>query len=427
MNKKSLLTALLALGLVLTGCNGDGDKKSTSTSAPNPNVVERVEGNGTSWPTEVQTLIDKATAHSVDPEGVPLPFVSTAYYSAAYNEDTANNIQYVTEVICENNESITREEAKGYMDLYTDALVEAGYDIDKSEYNTYRTYYAQKLIKGNEYFVVNYGITSLSYNEETYESFDAFYILVGFIKTVARNGWYGDELKAWPTQGIIDATGKDIPHPSFETRDGISLFGGYNTLPATNTDGSEMLLDCYILWFWGTTSDDLATYAAELNDLYWSVDSSSDADGVYYVGFNMLNQTVIEFFFMEQAQVGSGVLMFIYINNPDAVMEEASSWPTEVSYLPEYTEDGKTLSYFYTQTLAGYALMDVLIVGGVSENAAELYAAQLEALGCEVSLETDPQDPTFQYYYAFGDFEAMFYMDVCPGVGHSLIIQSIGY
>lgn len=423
MNKKGLFTALLALALVLSGCDGNGS--NPTTTAPNPNVVEKVAGNGTEWPAEVLTLINKAVAHAEDPDSIPVPFINSEYYSAEYYESDEANIEKITHVLCENSETITTAQSREYMDLFTDAYEEAGFDIDKSDFGLYRMYYASKLIKGNEYFVVNYGIETLSYNEETGEYFDVFGFYLGYIKAISTGGWIGDYLDAWPTQGITDAAGTDIPHPDVDYTN-VSMFGGYNTLPVTDNTGKQFYLDCYVLWLIGTDQSSEAAYKAQLDALYWETQYYEDDGGAY--GFNMLTQVVVEFFYMSQDGFGAGLCLFIYLNSPDYVFEQSAEWPTAMSYLPAYVEDGATMSFYYTSTMSGFYVMDLLVVGGVSENADDAYAAQLQAEGWEVTLETDTKDPSFQYYYAVGySGEVMFYMDVFPDVGMALSLQSIQY
>jgi len=422
MNKKGLFTALLALGLVLTGC---GNGSNATTTAPNPNVVEKVAGNGTEWPAEVLTLINKAVAHAEDPDSIPVPFINSEYYSAEYYESDEANIEKITHVLCENSETITTAQSREYMDLFTAAYEEAGFDIDKSEFGLYRMYYARKLIKGNEYFVINYGIETISYNEETGEYFDVFGFYLGYIKAISTGGWMGDYLDEWPTQGITDAAGTDIPHPDVDYTN-VNMFGGYNTLPVTDNTGKQFYLDCYVLWLLGTDQSSEAAYKDQLDALYWETEYYEDDGGAY--GFNMLTQVVVEFFYLSQDGFGDGLCLFIYLNSPDYVFEQSASWPEEMSYLPAYVEEGATMSFYYTSTMSGFYVMDLLVVGGVSEDADDAYKAQLETAGWNVTLETDTKDPTFQYYYATGATgEVMFYMDVYPDVGTSLAIQAIGY
>ena len=56
MNKKTLFTAFLALGLALTGCGKTGDSSSSSSSSG----LVRIEGNGTDWVDSIKALLDQA-------------------------------------------------------------------------------------------------------------------------------------------------------------------------------------------------------------------------------------------------------------------------------------------------------------------------------------------------------------------------------
>lgn len=419
MNKKGLLAALLALGLILTGCGGNDGP----TTPVDPNKIDRVAGNGESWPEEVEALINKAKAYAPASLNVTIPFINTEFYSAEYVEDTTENIQYSTTVFCENSVTVTSNQISEWMTLFTTTFTDAGFSIDKSLFADYGCYIAQFNIKGNEYFTIEYGVYSIDFDETTFESFDVFYFGLGYIKPISRQGWVGDYMTEWPTAGFESCLGTDIPHPGVDLT-GVEMFGGYNTLPLTDNYGKEMLLDCYILWLIGTEETLVEEYFAQLQAGYWYANAFDDDSG--YFAMDMLSQVSIEFFFMEQSNFGGGLCIFAYINNPNMVFDKTETWPTLASKLPEYTEEGATLTFYSTSVKQNHGTINYVVVGGCAENAWELYAAQLEAAGWEVARETDAKDPTFEYYYVIsprGDVEAMIYMEAFPSTGVALSIQ----
>lgn len=428
MNKKGLFTAILSLVLVLAGCNSNNNttEEPSSTPSGNPNKVERVAGNGTSWPEEVQALINKALANDKDPESIPVQFVNAEYYTAEYYETSDAQIGKTTSVLCENSTSFSIAESNQIMTTYATSLEDAGFEIDKSDFSKYGVYYASRKIKGNEYFVIDFGLSEISYNEETYESFYGFILYFGYIKPLATNGWSGTDLYEWPSDEIAELAGNDIPHPSVNYAN-VSMFGGYNTLVVTNQDNTTSYLDCYVLWLLNTESSLENSYKEQLSNAYWQVNTYEGDSGSF--AFNMLSQVVIEFFYMSQSGFGNGLCLFIYINNPLYVFTKSADWPSVVHYLPEYVEENATLSYYYVSISAGlFQTMELLAVGGVAENADELYAAQLTAAGWSVGTEID-QETKEEYYLAIHQSygECMFYMGTYPDAGITLFIQAAAY
>lgn len=428
MNKKGLFTAILSLVLVLAGCNSNNPGGTTETPA-DPNKVERVKGNGESYPEAVQTLIDKAIVNDKDPESVPVKFINAEYYSAEYyeaDETTGSQISKITSITCENSTSFSATESNEIMTSYTAALEEAGFEIDKSDFAKYGVYSATRKIKLNEYFVIEYGLKELSYDETTYESFNAFVLYYAYIKSLATNGWSGVDITEWPTEDITELTGTDIPHPDLNYNT-ISLFGGFNTLVITDEDtGKNSYLDCYVLLLTGSVKTDEDAYIQQLEDAYWQV-ATYEGEGNGGYGFNMLSQVVVEFFYMTQTGY-EGLCLFIYVNNPSYVFTKSEAWPEIASYLPAYTQEGATLSYYYVSVRQSlFQTMELIAVGGVAENADELYATQLTAAGWSVETETDTDG--LEYYYAINNSygECIFYMGTYPDAGITLFIQSSAY
>ncbi len=421
MKNKILLTVLLATSVVVatTGC----DKNPPSST--DPNVIEKAKGNGTDWIDGIQDMLGKVwTAAKTEPYEVP--YVDTTYYSAQFtSESTDAGDEVSTTIVCENDESMSTETITAHMATYTSYLEENGFEIDKSLYQQYRIYAAVKKIKGAEYLRYEYGLTVVG-TENEYDAIYGFILYVGYQRIISNEGWMGEYLEGWPSADIADALNTDVPHPSFvdDERDGVTYFGGFNLIPVTNQDGTKGLLECYVLWCIGTNETDLAEYLELLTSLYWEVGTFTNSTDKY--AFNFLTQVVIETAVMSQTGFGTGICLFMYLNEPTAVFKKSAAWPNELATIPAYVEEGATLTYFSSSTATVYGPLYTVVVGGVGADAENVYTEILTAAGYTVTTETDTNNDTYKYAIK-GSTEIMFYLsdEPYPDAGEApLIIQA---
>lgn len=431
MKKKVLFTGLLALGLALTGCGG-GDKPSTSdssntptSSATNPNEVTDIKGNGTDWNDEIKSLLDKAY-DLIDDDSIELPYVKANFYSAAfaevsYKDNNGYSISQ-TEVIAYNSkdESVTNEERDAFMTAYEQHYSDLGYEIDKSAYSQYRQYTAQKKIRGTKYAYVNFGLVSIGVVNE-YDPVFAYYVSVGISMYVSTSGFVGDYMDAWPTDGITEVLGKDLPKPNLDeaTAANVQHFGGYNLIEGTNGNGESVLIEVYVLWEIGTSETDYKNYIQQLEDMHYAI--QYDDDNQPWAAYDLLNGILLEFTYSTQAGFGSGIILFAYVGSDPFV--KSDSWLAELSSVTPYVEEGKSLTYYSSTRRTNYGIMYIVVVAGVSENAEELYQAKLADDGWTVTTQTE--DGETYYLATKGLSQLMFYTDYYAEVGLSLTIQAI--
>ena len=201
MNKKTLFTAFLALGLALTGCGKTGDPSSSSGSSG----LVRIEGNGTDWVDSIKALLDQAYEAIGDENNtIALPFVNTKYYYAEFDHlDYRENNNYeisATTIIAFDSEEETIESSKlsSFLNDYRTHYSDLGFTIDISSYSKNGTYMASKAIRGNKYQFVQFGRCILGQIDE-YTARYGIYISVGVQQYVSAGGYTGTNLPAWPT------------------------------------------------------------------------------------------------------------------------------------------------------------------------------------------------------------------------------------
>lgn len=439
MKSKILLTALLASTLfTAVGCgnNSENTSDTSTTTTADPNVVEKVQGNGESWVEEINALINRVYEDAkVDP--IEVPFVNTTYYSAKYfssNEESGET--YYVQVICENEDSMEMSAITNYMNTFTAYYKgEMDFGINEDDYAMYRTYTAYKDLGKARYLNVSYGLATLE--EENGEiNYDdprlGFGFVLSYRRVISTDGWMGDYLSEWPTASMKLSLGNAMPEPDFGDKN-IQYFGGFNLIPVTFTDGSEGLLEVYIMWCIGSDQTDIDNYLAALESDNWEIGYFQNEDGSQSeekYAFNFLTQIVVESFVMGDANMGSGACFWFYLNDPDSVFTCTESWPEEVaSAVPAYVEEGIELSYYHTSQATPYGELHMIIVGGVSDNAEADYAALLTSLEFTVSDEVDEYNDAYKYAVSKDSkCEIMFYTDNTgyPGiVGNVLVIQTI--
>lgn len=437
MKSKILLSALLASTLLTAvGCgkNSDGTSSTTSDTSADPNVVEKVKGNGESWVEEIQNLIDRVYKNAkIDP--IEIPFVNTTYYSATYFEASEESGDtYYVQVTCENDDSMEMAAITNYMNTFTSYYEENGFGINDDDYAMYRSYTAYKDLGKARYLYVSYGLSTLE-DENGEIDYDNPQLGYGFIlsyrRIISNDGWMGDYLTEWPTASMELSLGNAMPEPDFGDKK-IQYFGGFNLIPVTFTDGSEGLLEVFIMWCLGSDQSDIDNYLKVLEDANWEIgyfqnDDGTDSDEKY--AFNALSQIVVESFVMGDDSMGSGACFWFYLNDPDSVFTHKAAWPEEVnSVVPEYVETGAELSYYHRTVATQYGELHIIVIGGVSDDAETNYDTLLTSLEFTVTDEVDDYNETYKYATSKDQtYEIMFYIDSgYPGIaGNVLVIQAI--
>ncbi len=417
-NTNSIINNLLTNDELISNTTDVISNKKAS-AITNLNKVEKVEGNGETWPKEIQDLIDKVLINDKESDTIPNLFIDADCYSGEYYENSNDKIEKSTSIICENSTSFSLLECLKIMKESIIPLQEAKFIIDDSKFAQKAILYASRKIKLNESIIIKMNLKEIDNENSTNNHFYGFEIMFSYLKPLATNGWHCTYKAEWPTDDIIELVGKDIPHPDIDYTN-ISFYGGFNTLKLINNDSETNYLECYFISLIGTEDSTINSYIQQLETAYWK---ASYFEGGGY-GFNMLNQITIEFFYLDQSGY-RGLSLIIYVNNPSYVFTKSESWPEVANYLPAYTQENTTLSYYFAHIENEQI---GIVVSGVLNNADELYAKQLTSEGWLITKEID-NDTNKEYYLAsresYGKYK--FYISSYPEAGISLYIQSINY
>ena len=443
MNKKTtLLTTFLALGLALTGCgktpaqttsNSDSNTNPT-TATPTPTTasstssdsgdLNRIEGNGTDWVDSIQALLDQAYA-AIGDESIALPYVDAKYYYAEFAHlGYAENNNYEvsgTTIIAFDSEDVTVDDAKreNFMKSYKEHYSNLGFDVDTTGYSKNRTWIASKVIHGNKMMFVQFGLQILKTLED-YTPIYGLIISVGVQQYISANGYVGDYLDAWPTEGFKEVVGTDILHPTYENESAVTYFGGFNVFPGTDGQGNQILLDIYVLNCIGATENDFANYKKALEAAGYEMLVDKDTKEVYGA-YDFVTGVVLEFAYSTQKDY-TGIVIFAYQGSEP--FTKTDELPSFASSLPAYVEADKTFDYYYStrtvRTNNGNVTLHTILIVGVSDNACEAYKAILEANGFQVG--TDENDSS---YYLASNSDLNVYLEfylATFSVGQCLVI-----
>lgn len=431
MNKKTLFTAFLALGLALTGCGKTGDSSSSSGSSG----LVRIEGNGTDWVDSIKALLDQAYEAIGDENNtIALPFVNTKYYYAEFDHlDYRENNNYeisATTIIAFDSEEETIESSKlsSFLNDYRTHYSDLGFTVDMSSYSKNGTYMASKAIRGNKYQFVQFGRRIMGQIDE-YTARYGIYISVGVQQYVSAGGYTGTNLPAWPTEGLEELLGTDILHPTYENEANISYFGGWNVFPGTDNQGNDILLDIYVINCMGATETDYNNYIKALEDAGLEMLTDDETHEVYGA-YDFLTGVLIQFAYSTQTGY-QGIVIFAYLASEP--FKKSDKLPSFASSLPEYVEEGKTFVYYYssrnvTTTQMGTFTLHTILVPGVSDNACEIYKGLLEAKGFTVQYGQDDKGNTDTSLYIAQNTSTntflQFYLENYknPTIGQSLVI-----
>ena len=430
MNKKTLFTAFLALGLALTGCGKTGDSSSSSSSSG----LVRIEGNGTDWVDSIKALLDQAYEAIGDENNtIALPFVNTKYYYAEFDHlDYRENNNYeisATTIIAFDSEEETIESSKlsSFLNDYRTHYSDLGFTVDMSSYSKNGTYMASKAIRGNKYQFVQFGRRIMGQIDE-YTARYGIYISVGVQQYVSAGGYTGTNLPAWPTEGLEELLGTDILHPTYENEANISYFGGWNVFPGTDKQGNDILLDIYVINCMGATETDYNNYIKALKDAGLEMLTDAETNEVYGA-YDYISGVLIQFAYSTQTGY-QGIVIFAYLASEPFVKTEGL--PSFASALPNYVEEGKTFEYYYQTTTeseptVGEYKIHTILISGVSENACDIYKTILETNGFTVAKRTEKTQSGQEYTYynaqsADGNTFLQFTDGEYPRIGHCLVI-----
>ena len=434
MNKKTLFTAFLALGLALTGCGKTGDSSSSSGSSG----LVRIEGNGTDWVDSIKALLDQAYEAIGDENNtIALPFVNTKYYYAEFDHlDYRENSNYeisATTIIAFDSEEETIESSKlsSFLNDYRTHYSDLGFTVDMSSYSKNGTYMASKAIRGNKYQFVQFGRYIMGQIDE-YTARYGIYISVGVQQYVSAGGYTGTNLPAWPTEGLEELLGTDILHPTYENEANISYFGGWNVFPGTDNQGNDILLDIYVINCMGATETDYNNYIKALEDAGLEMLTDDETHEVYGA-YDFLTGVLIQFAYSTQTGY-QGIVIFAYLASEP--FKKSDKLPSFASSLPEYVEEGKTFVYYYSSRnvsssqMGSYTLHTILIPG-VSDNALETYKTILEANGFTVQHGEDSEGNVDESFYVAQNNSTytllQFSLDTYPNIGQCLTISLVDY
>lgn len=438
MNKKTLFTAFLALGLALTGCGKPSEPASTSNTPNSSNTTSssseeltRIEGNGTDWVDSIKALLDQAY-EAVGDDSIAVPYVDAKYYYAefahlSYLENSNYDVTGTTIIAFDSEEeSIADSKRESFMNSYKDHYSELGFTIDISNYSRNRTWTASKVLHGTKMMFVQFGLQIMGTIDE-YTPLYGLLISVGVQQYVSASGYIGDDLDAWPTEGFKEVVGTDILHPTYEDESKISYFGGWNVFPGTDSNGNDILLDIYVLNCIGATRTDYANYIKALEDAGYEMLTDDETNEVYGA-YDFLTGTLIQFAYSTQSGY-EGIVIFAFLASEP--FKKSDTLPYFASSLPEYTEEDKTFVYYYTsRTISsaqtGTFTLHTILIPGVSDNACETYKTILEANGFTVQYGEDSNGNVDKSFYVAQNTTTnvflKFYLDTYPTIGQSLTI-----
>jgi len=435
MKKKVLFTAFLALGLALTGC-GKTDNPSTSdnpNSSDSSSTLVRIDGNGTDWVDSIKALLNQAY-EVVGDDSIAVPYVDAKYYYADFNHKSYKDNQNVeataTDIYAFDSEtaSVTKEKRDQFMNSYADHYSSKGFTIDKSNFSNTGTWFATKVMHGTKLMYVEFGTAIIGSIDEL-TPLEGLLISVGVQQYVTTTGGFvGDNLEEWPTETIEEVLGVDLYHPTYEDESSISYFGGWNVLPGNDGEGNEILIDSYFLNCSGASETDYKNYMKLFEDAKFQMLTDDDTGEVYGI-YNAITGVFAQIvYYAPEPGYLDGIIILAYVATEP--FEKSETSPIETSSLPEYTEEGKTFTYYYSSRVItdeeGQFTLHTLLISGVSDNAVETYKTLLEANGFTVTPGKDEDGNNVENYYIaqkqIGNGVIFFHftIDTYPDVGQCL-------